>query len=229
MNSSEAITHLSENGEALFLRGEISGETGAMHRPAEQQIHWYAVRTLPRHEKSIREHLGHRDVNCFLPVYRSVRRWRNGCDAQVELPLFPGYLFVRIDLGNRVQVLEVPGVISLVGAGRQPLPLPDSEIMSLRDGLQLHKCEPHAYLAVGQRVRIKAGPLVDWTGIVVRKNGSLRVVLALDQIMQGVAVTLDERDIEIAAPSMPGSNGDPSKSRIRLRQDAFEPVPLTCR
>lgn len=197
MNTPEATSHLSETGEALFSTGERSIETGVTS--LAEQVQWFAVKTLPRHEKTIRQHLEYRDITCFLPVYRSIRRWRNGCSPQIELPLFPGYLFVRIDLGNRIQVLEVPGVVSVVGAGRHPLPLPDSEIAALREGLHLHRCEPHAYLTVGQRVRINAGPLVGWTGILVRKNGGLRVVVVLDQIMQGVAVEVGATDIEIVA------------------------------
>jgi transcription antitermination factor NusG len=203
MDSGAVATHLSEKGEALSFRREESSGAGITHPASVQQHRWYAVHTFPRHEKRIREHMGDRDVDCFLPVYRMVRRWRNGCEAQVELALFPGYLFARINPENRVRVLEVPGVLAIVGAGREPSPLPDSEIEALREGLRHYNYEPHAYLAVGQRVQIKAGPLAGWTGILVRKNGGLRVVLALDQIMQGVAVEVNANDIEITASVVP--------------------------
>ena len=162
-------------------------------------FHWYAVQTAPRHEKCVRDRLNYNGTNCFLPVYKKVQRWKNGCAPELELPLFPGYLFVQIDLIHRVRVLELPGVVSLVGAGRRPSPLLDSEIDALRNGLQPDKCEPHSYLAIGQRVRITAGPLANWTGILERKNKGFRVVLVLDQIMQGVAVEVDANDIEILA------------------------------
>jgi transcription antitermination factor NusG len=203
MDSCAVATHLSEKGEALPLRGEELNRAGIACPGSAKQHRWYAVHTFPRHEKRIREHMGDRDVDCFLPVYQTVRRWRNGCDSHVEAALFPGYLFVRINPENRVRVLEVPGVLSIVGAGREPSPLPDSEIEALREGLQHYTYEPHAYLAVGQRVQIKAGPLAGWTGILVRKNGGLRVVLALDQIMQGVAVEVSANDIEITASILP--------------------------
>lgn len=170
------------------------------HSPVAEAIRWYALRTAPRHEKCVRDRLDYMGANCFLPVYRKNKRWKNGCNVKLELPLFPGYLFVQIDLSHRLRVLEVPGVVSLVGTGRRPSPLLDSEIDALRNGLRADSCEPHSYLAVGQRVRISAGPLANWTGILERKNSGLRVVLVLDHIMQGVAVEVDANDIEILAP-----------------------------
>jgi len=205
MDFSVTATHLSENGEALFSQSVESCVPVAARHFEGDQLHWYAVRTVPRHEKRIREYLGIREVSCFLPVYRAVRRWRNGRKVDVELPLFPGYLFVEIDLEYRMRVLEIPGVVSLVGAGRRPLPLPDSEIKALREGLRHHRCEPHAYLAVGQRVRIKMGPLASWTGILEYKKSGFRVVLTLDQIMRGVAVEVGATDIEIVPSRISGS------------------------
>jgi transcription antitermination factor NusG len=189
-------THLSEHGEALTLdRSEDPTDTGVATL-GTRKIHWYAVQTCSRHEKRVREHLEFLRVPCYLPLYEAVHRWRNGCNAKVELPLFPNYLFVNIDIRERVSVLDVPGVISFVGSGNKALPLADFEIESLRNGLHMRKFEPHDYLAVGQRVRIKSGPLENLSGVLVRKNGGLRVVISVDLIKQSVAVEVDEADVE---------------------------------
>src|SRR5712664_2691735 len=121
--------------------------------------HWYAAYTRAQHEKRVAAELGMREVEHFLPLYSSVRRWKDR-RVQLELPLFPGYVFVRIAVGARLRVLEVPGVVRLVGFNGQPYPLSDGEIESLRKGIMNgSRIEPHPYLSVGSRVRIKSGPL----------------------------------------------------------------------
>jgi transcriptional antiterminator NusG len=162
-----------------------------------QRLRWYAVRTFSNHEKRVREHLASRNLECFLPVYETVRHWKNGCNMRIELPLFPGYLFVNIDLVDRVRILEVPGVFCLVGAGPRLWPLPEGEIEALRAGLHLHRPQPHAWLTVGQKVRIKTGPLADLTGVLLRQKDGLRVVLSVEMLMQGVAVEVLVDDIEL--------------------------------
>lgn len=101
-----------------------------------------------------------------------------------------------------MRVLEVPSVVSIVGNGREPLPLQHSEIESLRAGLDLRRAEPHPYLNVGERARIKFGPLAGFEGIVVRKTNGLRVVLTLQQIMKSVAVEVEECDLELLGHSL---------------------------
>jgi transcription antitermination factor NusG len=157
----------------------------------ERGPHWYAVYTSPRHEKRVRQHLEYRRVESFLPLFRSIRRWKNGCKAQVELPLFPGYLFVNIPRIERVRVLDVPGVLSFVGPKAEPARLSDFEIETLRIGLHLQKFEPYRGLAIGQRVRINAGALQGLEGTLVRNAKGLRVVITVNLIQQSVAVELD--------------------------------------
>lgn len=201
-NLSGVATQLSGNGEALIQHvNEISGCLGTSEIEGSTP-HWYAVRTSSRHEKRVQEYLQYRDIECFLPLHRTIHRWRNGCKVQVELPLFPNYLFVKTDPRFRVRVLEVPGTVSFVGSGSELWPLPTFEIESLRSSLHLRKFEPHDYLVVGQRVRIKAGPLDGLAGILVRKCNGLRVVLSLDLIRQSVAVEVDADDLEVIGPSV---------------------------
>jgi len=162
---------------------------------------WYAVYTGSRHEKRVQEHFRSRQMESFLPLYRMVNRWKNGCLANVEFPLFPNYLFVQMARHERVRVLEVPGVIAIVGKGREPAPLQECEINALRLNLQTQRFEPHSYLAVGEKVRVRSGPLAGLQGVLVRKSNGLRFVLSLDLIQQSVAVDIAAQDLEPIAPN----------------------------
>lgn len=163
---------------------------------------WFALYTIPRHEKHVSEILAQRQIESFLPLYRTTRRWKKSRPVVLELPLFPTYVFVRIARQARGAILSVPGVLSIVGSGREPWPLPEPEIEAIRLGLQMRKIEPHSYLTVGERVRIKAGVMTGVEGLLVRKKNDLRVVLTLDTIMRSVAVEVDADDIE-AVSSLP--------------------------
>jgi transcription antitermination factor NusG len=164
---------------------------------------WYAVYTSPCHEKRVAEHLGMRGVDHYLPLYRTHRRWKNRCKVELDLPLFPGYLFAHIAREERVRVLEAPGVVSMVGNGRLPTPLPTEEIESLRAGLQLRNAEPHPFLNVGEKARIRTGPLSGFEGVVLRNKNDVRLVLTIDLIMKSVAVEVDVADLEPLAYSLP--------------------------
>ena len=163
---------------------------------ADQPAKWFAAYTTPRHEKVVARHLQSRHIESFLPLYSSVRRWKNGCRVAIEQPLFPSYLFVHIPRREAVKVLQIPGVVSLVSAGREPAALPSSEIESLRSSLPLRHFEPHPYLVVGEKVRITAGSLEGMIGVLVRRKNDCRVVLTLELIMQSVAVEIGIEEIE---------------------------------
>lgn len=165
----------------------------------EFSANWFAAYTSSHHEKRVASHFAEREIESFLPLYSTRRRWKNRCEMNLELPLFPNYVFVHIDPRERVRVLEVPGVQSLVGFGRTPAPLPHFEIEALRAGLGQRGIEPHPYLVIGERVRIKAGPMTGLEGVLIRKKNNFRVVLALDVIMRSVAVEVDADDLEPAA------------------------------
>jgi transcription antitermination factor NusG len=140
--------------------------------------------------------LEERQIETFLPVYRSARQWKKSCPVVLELPLFPTYVFVHIARQARGAVLGMPGVLSIVGSSKEPWPLPDFEIEALRRGMRTRKVEPHPYLTVGERVRVKAGVMTGVEGILVRMKNEFRVVLTLDTIMRSVAVEVDSDDLE---------------------------------
>jgi transcription antitermination factor NusG len=163
---------------------------------APLQSHWYAAHVRSRHEKQVERQLEERRVTCFLPVYRSVRRWKDR-RKELDLVLFPGYVFVQLDLKDRLRVLQVPSVVRFVSFNGYPAPLPDSEIEALSNGLAKGvRAEPHPYLKVGNRVRVKYGPMAGTQGILVRRKDKFRIVLSIDLIMRSVAVEVDEADVE---------------------------------
>jgi transcription antitermination factor NusG len=156
---------------------------------------WYAVYTSANHEKRVAEQMAQRSLEHFLPQYASVRRWK---DRRVELslPLFPGYVFVRLPLRDRLRVLKIPSVVRLVSFGGHPAALPDETMTRLREGLAGGlRAEPHPYLNVGRRVRLQRGALAGAEGILLRRKGRIRVVLSIELIARSVAAEVDLADI----------------------------------
>ena len=159
---------------------------------------WYVLYTCPRHEKQVATQIERRSFSCFLPLYRSVRRWKDR-RKELKLALFPGYVFVRMPLESKLQVLEVPGVVRLVSFNGKPATLSASEIETLQDRLSSTlKIEPHPYLRTGRRVRVRSGAMQGLEGIVVRRKDRCRVVFSIDLIQRSVAVEVDEADLEAA-------------------------------
>lgn len=146
-----------------------------------------------------------RQIESFLPLYRSPRKWKNGCRVELERPLFPGYVFVRIVGNERVRVLEVPNVLSIISRGRTPEPLPDDVIETLRANVHLREVEPHPFLTVGEQVSICAGPFAGLSGIVLRQKSSLRVVISLSLLMQSIAVEVCRDDLAPCHPFDPAA------------------------
>jgi transcription antitermination factor NusG len=171
---------------------------------------WFAAYVKSRHESRVARHLEKRDVEYFLPQYTSERRWS---DRKVNLmmPLFPGYLFVRILIHDRMRILEAPGVLHLVGASGRPEPLDDAEIELMKAAVM--KCndpKPHSFIAVGDRVTVIRGALEGHQGLLVRDKGNHRIVLSMDLIQRSMSVEVDLDDV-VPAPSS-------------LAQSAFVPV-----
>ncbi|HUA14864.1 MAG TPA: UpxY family transcription antiterminator [Verrucomicrobiae bacterium] len=165
---------------------------------ASAQPHWYALYTCAHHEKRVAELMERRQLSCFVPLYRCLRRWKDR-RKELELVLFPGYVFVHTPLSNRLRVLEVPGVVRLVSFNGQPAALPTEEIEALRNRLSgSSRVEPHPYLRVGRRVRVHSGPLQGLEGIIVRRKERCRLIFSIDLIQRSLAVEIDESDLEAA-------------------------------
>jgi transcription antitermination factor NusG len=163
---------------------------------ASAATRWFAAYTFANHEKKVGYELQRRELQNFLPLYKSVRRWSDRRQI-VTAPLFPGYVFVRIAAEDRLRVLRIPGVARLVGFGGLPTAIPDEQIEPLRRGWNDELlCEPYRYLRVGQRVRVIGGPLAGAEGILLRKKGGLRVVISIEAILRSFAVEVEAGDLE---------------------------------
>ncbi len=157
---------------------------------------WYAAYTCANHEKCVAGELQARSVEHFLPLYRSIRRWSDR-RVRIDMPLFPGYVFVRLALRDRLRVLQIPSVVRLVGFNGLPTAIDDEEMEVLVSGLSERlRIEPHPYLTAGRRVRIKSGPLAGLQGILLRKKASFRFVLSVDLIQRSVVADVDFADVE---------------------------------
>jgi transcription antitermination factor NusG len=159
------------------------------------EVLWYAAYTSANHEKRVAQQLEWRSVDHFLPVYESVRRWK---DRRVRLqwPLFPGYVFVRLGLRDCMRVLAVPGVARLVGFDGRPTPVPAEDIEAIRTCLAGNRdVQPHPYVRCGQRVRVLSGPLAGFSGIVLRQKNRTRFVISFDVLERCVAVEMDDYDL----------------------------------
>jgi transcription antitermination factor NusG len=174
---------------------EARTESAARFGHEQRVPHWYALYTCPRHEKRVAQQIEERRISCFLPLYRSVRRWKDR-RKELELALFPGYVFVRLALQDRLDVLNLPGVVRLVTFNGKPAELPENELESLRRGLAGRiPMAPHPYLRIGRRVCLKSGPMAGLEGILRRRKEGLRLVVSVEMLMRAVAVEVDEADV----------------------------------
>src|SRR5271165_22728 len=171
--------------------------------PAHMFSNWFAAYMHSCQEKRVAQHFQVRNIEHFLPVHRTVSRWKNGLRVTIEKPLFPGYVFFKAQRKDKVRILEVPGVHSIVGTGHEPTPLPYEEMEALRHGVRLLNAEPHPFLKVGTRALIRKGPLEGMEGIVIRQKNTFRVVLSIDLIMKSISVEVDESDLEIVRKEFP--------------------------
>jgi len=165
----------------------------------ERSVEWYAAYTRANHEKRVADRLKQSGIEYFLPLYDSIHRWKDR-RVRFQSPLFPGYVFVRFQVENRLRVLQISSVVRLVGANGNPVPIEKKEIQALRNGLSSGiDAEPHPYLTIGRRVRVKRGPLEGTYGVLMRRKNKVRFVISLDLIMRSISVEIDIADLELVA------------------------------
>jgi transcription antitermination factor NusG len=194
MNVTEvAKLHLEENVETVTA----ASEQAFIHLPKDYaEPGWYAVYTIARHEKRVAEQMNCRRLRGFLPLYRAMHRWKDR-RKQVELALFPSYVFVHVALKDRLRVLEIPGVVSFVCSQGKPAPLPEHQIEPLLRGTDgTVRIEPHPYLQAGRRVRLRSGVMAGLEGVLLRRKEGLRLVVSVELLMRSVALEIDEADVE---------------------------------
>jgi transcription antitermination factor NusG len=157
---------------------------------------WWALYTRHQHEKVVAEMLSAKGFEVFLPLYDSIRRWKDRRKI-LSLPLFPCYVFVRGGLDRRLQVLTTPGVHMILYCGDHVAIIPESEIEAVQRAVEgSFRVEPHPFLRCGARVRVIRGALEGVEGILIRKKNLCRLVLSVDMLSQSVAVEVQAHDVE---------------------------------
>jgi transcription termination/antitermination protein NusG len=156
---------------------------------------WFALQVKGRRERWTASLLEGKGYETLVPLYRSQRRWSER-SKEVSAPLFPGYLFCRFDALKRLPILVTPGVLAVVGRGRVPVAVEDSEITAIKilvsSGLPV---EPWPYLEIGQKVRIEDTVLYGVEGILVRFKGSQRIVVSVSLLRRSVALEIDRAGV----------------------------------
>src|SRR5271154_1850023 len=159
--------------------------------PAPDGQRWFALQVRTRWEGSTAVLLSGKGYQTLLPTYQTKKRW-NGRVKQLNAPLFPGYVFCQFDAQNRLPILVTPGVISVVGRGRFPLPVDDSEIAAIQTVVSSgFQAEPWPYLEIGQRIRIESESLNGLEGILINFKGNHRIVVSVSLLRRSVALEID--------------------------------------
>ena len=155
-------------------------------------MHWYALNVRPRHEKAVADQLQAKALESYLPLYRARRRWTDRTKT-IDLPLFSRYVFCRFNFEARLKVISVSSIVSIVGFGGKPCPIPDHEIETIQSivGSGLPVC-PWPFLSIGQRVRVIQGPLEGLEGILTRKKSGYRVIVNMEMLNRAVAVEIEQ-------------------------------------
>jgi transcription termination/antitermination protein NusG len=156
---------------------------------------WYAVWTRSRHEQVVRTQLDEKQVTAFLPTMTRWSRWKDR-KKQIDVPLFPGYVFARFEPGERLAVLKCSGVVSIVSFNGEPAPVPDHEIESIRTLVaSTLPYDPCPTIKTGTLVEVSHGPLKGVIGRLTRKGTQSRLILSVDLIGQAVSVQVDAADV----------------------------------
>jgi transcription antitermination factor NusG len=168
---------------------------------ASDSQQWFALQVRTRWESSTAVLLSGKGYQTFLPTYKTRKRW-NGRVREVDSALFPGYVFCQFDAQKRLPILVTPGVISVVGRGRIPLPVDDNEIAAIRtvvsSGL---RAEPWPYLELGQKIRIEQDVLQGLEGILINFKGNHRIVVSVSLLRRSVALEIDRSCVKPLGPT----------------------------
>lgn len=155
------------------------------------ELPWFALTVRPNHEHTAAGGLLNRGFEAYLPVCRVRRQWSDRT-KELDSVLFPGYVFCRFRQPDRMRVLTSPGVRSIVGAGKDPSPVDETEISAIRKLVSSGRpIAPWPYIRVGQNVTISHGPLAFLRGVVVRAKDSWRVVISVDALGCSLSIEVD--------------------------------------
>ena len=158
---------------------------------SKNKLNWYAIYTRPRFEKKVDMELKRKGIESYLPIQTVVRQWSDR-KKKVDQPLFGGYVFVHTTSNDRIDSLQVDGVVRMIGFGGKPSIIPDDQIESIKRFLtEGFRFEPIDYLVKGDRVKVTYGPLMGVEGKLVEKRNERRFVISIEAIRQSIAVEID--------------------------------------
>jgi transcription antitermination factor NusG len=181
---------------------------------------WFALQVRTQHERGVADFLRGSGYEWFLPLYKCRKRWSDRI-KEVEIPLFPGYLFCRFDPVNRLPILKTPGVIQIVGCNREPSVIDENEISAIQTLVSSGiPNQPWPYLHTGDRVQIESGPLRGTTGILTDFKGKHRLIVSITLLQRAVAVEID------AALVTPHSATEDQRTRPAFAQSGPMPVAI---
>lgn len=163
---------------------------------------WYVLFVRTNQEKRVADSLAARAVEHYLPCYSSVRKWKDR-RIQLEMPLFPGYIFVHLPLLDKRNVLTVPNIVSLVGSSRGAAEMAEEEIQCIRRGLEQGTALPHPYLKQGDRVMITTGIMSGMEGVLLRRQNGARILICFDSIVRAFVVEVDEDSVQPVRARVP--------------------------
>ena len=179
---------------------------------------WYAVYTKFQHEKSVAGLLQSKDLQVFLPLYRTMHRWTDR-NQLVNLPLFPCYVFVRTALDRKLDILRTAGVRWFVENGGHACPVPEAEIDAVRKiCASSARVQPHPFLVEGNPVRIRTGALAGTEGLLVRVKNQSRVVISVELLQKSVSVEVEIENLESLGISRRVAGSPRSVSKRSARQ-----------
>jgi len=173
-------------------------ENAVAHRDLDvAETSWYAVYTVVRHEKSVNTALTEKEINTFLPIKKVLSRWKDR-RKEIDVPLFPGYVFVNSSLENKLKILNTRGVIRILGINGHPTPVPNEQIESIKRLLEADlNFDPYPYFKEGKEVVVVKGPLEGMSGKIVERRGEFRLILSVDLINRSISVEVDISDVEL--------------------------------
>lgn len=167
------------------------------------RLPWFALQVRTGREKNVVARLEGKCHQYFLPLYKCRRRWSDRI-KEIEIPLFPAYLFCQIDVTCRLPILTTPGVIRIVGSGGAPHPVEEGEVEAIQALVRSDlSSQPWPFLEIGERVRIECGPLRGLDGILIESRGRNRLVLSVTLLQRSVAVEIDGAWVSPARPHFP--------------------------
>jgi transcription antitermination factor NusG len=170
----------------------LGNDMERVKEPPKMSYPWFALQVRSRYENIVTAHLSGMGFESFLPLCLCRRRWSDRF-KEIECPLFPGYVFCRLDPLDRFPILIIPGVSLIVGMGKTPVPIDEAEIAAIQAAVKSGlPSQPWPFIQIGQRVRIEHGPLCGLEGILLEFRGHHRLVLSVTLLQRSIAVQVED-------------------------------------